>query len=106
MNETISIIEGPPGTGKTQTILNIIANAIVTGKTVAVVSNNNLATVNIQEKLKKYGLDFFTAFLGNKNNIEKFAAEQTGKYPDMSSWEVAIKEQNKLKTDASVLQKG
>lgn len=105
MNETISIIEGPPGTGKTQTILNIIANAIVTGKTVAVVSNNNLATVNIQEKLKKYGLDFFTAFLGNKNNIEKFAAEQTGKYPDMSSWEVAIKEQNKLKTATSVLQK-
>lgn len=40
----ISVIEGPPGTGKTQSILNIIANlAIMQGKTVAVVSGNNAA---------------------------------------------------------------
>ena len=37
----ISVIKGPPGTGKTQTILNIIATAIINNKTVAVVSNNN-----------------------------------------------------------------
>lgn len=37
----VSIIEGPPGTGKTQTILNIIANAVMNNETVAVVSNNN-----------------------------------------------------------------
>ena len=50
----ISIIQGPPGTGKTQTILNIIANAVRQGKTVAVVSNNNSATKNVEEKLDKY----------------------------------------------------
>lgn len=49
----ISIIEGPPGTGKTQTILNIIANIILQKKTVAVVSNNNAAILNVQEKLAK-----------------------------------------------------
>src|SRR3546814_6348193 len=37
----ISLIEGPPGTGKTQTILNIIANIVIRGKTVAILSNNN-----------------------------------------------------------------
>ncbi len=44
LTSSISIIEGPPGTGKTQTILNLIANLVaVQGKSVAVVSNNNEA---------------------------------------------------------------
>ena len=32
LSNRISIIEGPPGTGKTQTILNIIANLCFRGK--------------------------------------------------------------------------
>lgn len=32
----ISVIEGPPGTGKTQTILNIVANILIQNKTVAI----------------------------------------------------------------------
>lgn len=57
---SMSVIEGPPGTGKTQTILNIIANMLTQGKTVLVVSNNNAAVENIKEKLAsdKYKLDF------------------------------------------------
>ncbi|SFF64695.1 Superfamily I DNA and/or RNA helicase [Halobacillus alkaliphilus] len=86
MNEQLSIIEGPPGTGKTQTILNIIANAIMNDKTVAVVSNNNSATSNVLEKLQKYGIDFLAAYLGNKNNKEKFFSEQSGAYPNMDHW--------------------
>ncbi|NFF82339.1 DUF2726 domain-containing protein [Clostridium botulinum] len=82
----ISVIEGPPGTGKTQTILNIIANAIFQGKTVAVVSNNNSATENVYEKLKKYNVDFIAAFLGNNNNKEKFFENQNLSYPDMNDW--------------------
>lgn len=86
MTEQISVIEGPPGTGKTQTIINIIANAIINEKTVAVVSNNNSATANVLEKLQKYGVDFIAAYLGNKENKEKFFAGQTQTYPDMTSW--------------------
>lgn len=86
LTEQISVIEGPPGTGKTQTILNIIANAVMNGKTVAVVSNNNAATANILEKLQKYGVDFLAAFLGNNENKEKFFSEQTQAYPDMTTW--------------------
>lgn len=68
----LSIIEGPPGTGKTQTILNIIANIIVNGKTCAVVSNNNSAVENVYEKLEKNKLDFLVAKLGNGDNKETF----------------------------------
>lgn len=81
MENQISIIEGPPGTGKTQTILNIIANIVKNNQTVAIVSNNNSATDNVYEKLQKYGLDYLCAQLGKKENKEEFIKNQTGKYP-------------------------
>lgn len=81
MSSQISIIEGPPGTGKTQTILNIIANIVKNGQTVAVVSNNNAATDNVYEKLQKYHLDYLCARLGKRENKEEFINNQTGKYP-------------------------
>lgn len=77
----ISIIEGPPGTGKTQTILNIIANIIIRDMNCQVVSNNNPAVENIEEKLKKYNLDFFTALLGRRKNKEIFIEEQNNNIP-------------------------
>ncbi|MDR0672727.1 MAG: AAA family ATPase, partial [Zoogloeaceae bacterium] len=70
----VSLIEGPPGTGKTQTILNIIANVLVRGKTVAVLSNNNAAVENVYEKLNKSGLDYLVARLGSKERQKKFFA--------------------------------
>ncbi len=81
LSSKISIIEGPPGTGKTQTILNIIANTAMQGKTVAVVSNNNSATANVYEKLQKYGIEFIAASLGNRANKEVFFDSQSGNYP-------------------------
>ena len=73
----VSLIKGPPGTGKTQTILNLIANMLLQKKRVAVVSNNNSATANVLEKLKKYDLDFVTAFLGSAQNKASFIDGQT-----------------------------
>ncbi len=82
LRHQVSIIEGPPGTGKTQTILNIIANLMVENKTVAVVSNNNAAIQNVYDKLDTYNLSYFAAMLGKKDNIEAFFAEQEQKtYP-------------------------
>ncbi len=72
----ISVIEGPPGTGKTQTILNIISNAIMNNKTIAILSNNNSATDNVYEKLEKQQLGSLCARLGKKDNITNFLSEQ------------------------------
>lgn len=84
----VSIIQGPPGTGKTQTILNIIANAVLRGKTVAVVSNNNSATLNVVEKLGKKNLAFLTAYLGSLQNKSSFLETQSALYPDMNKWQL------------------
>lgn len=71
----ISIIEGPPGTGKTQTILNIVANILINKQSVAVVSNNNSAVDNVYEKLEKVSLDSLIARLGNSDNQSEFFKE-------------------------------
>jgi len=99
LSEPLSVIEGPPGTGKTQTILNIIANAVMRGKTVAVVSNNNAATSNVLEKLHKYGVGFIAAYLGNRANKDKFFKEQTGMLPDLSSWRLGKDDIRGLETE-------
>ncbi len=85
LTHKMSIIEGPPGTGKTQTILNLISNIIMRGESVAVVSSNNSATQNIFEKLKKYQVDFLVANLGNKANKSNFLENQVP-IPDLSDW--------------------
>lgn len=93
----ISVIQGPPGTGKTQTILNIIANIVRQGKTVMVVSNNNSATTNVQEKLEKYGVGFIAAALGNKNNKEHFIANQPTLPLELEQWNLPLQDSIKTK---------
>lgn len=87
INNKVSIIEGPPGTGKTQTILNIIANILIRNMNCQVVSNNNAAIENIEEKLKKYNLDFFEALLGKSANKNNFIENQTDNIPSFKEYE-------------------
>ena len=51
-SSNISVITGPPGTGKSQVVLNIIANAVWNDKTVLFASKNNRAVDVVNEKLK------------------------------------------------------
>lgn len=94
----VSVVQGPPGTGKTQTILNIIANIVRQGKSVMVVSNNNSATQNVQEKLEKYGVSFIVAPLGSHDNKERFVSNQPSLPSEIGQWDASMQERITLKT--------
>lgn len=98
----LSIIEGPPGTGKTQTILNIIANAILNGQSVAVVSSNNSATKNVYEKLEKNGVEFIAALLGNSQNKKEFIGSQK-EIPDLSKFNLTDAQKTEIKVKSATL---
>lgn len=53
------IVHGPAGTGKSQTITNIIANALYRGKRVLFVSEKKAALEVVQKRLASIGLDPF-----------------------------------------------
>ncbi|SIS70401.1 Protein of unknown function [Chryseobacterium ureilyticum] len=91
----LSVIEGPPGTGKTQTTLNIIANAVMNNQSVAVVSSNNSATKNVFEKLESNGLSFMAALLGSSINKKEFIDAQT-EVPDLSSCRLTQEQEQTL----------
>ena len=50
LNSKVSVITGAPGTGKTQVIENILANALFKGKKVLVASKNNKAVDNVKDR--------------------------------------------------------
>jgi very-short-patch-repair endonuclease len=49
-------VEGPPGTGKSQTIANTISNAIYHGRKVLLVCDKKAAITQVEERLSKCGL--------------------------------------------------
>lgn len=53
------VIEGPPGTGKSQTITNAIADAMAAGKTVLFVAEKLAALQVVHDRLTSLGLDDF-----------------------------------------------
>ncbi len=101
MERQISVIQGPPGTGKTQTILNIIANILMRDQTVMVVSNNNSATLNVMEKLQKYGLGFIVASLGKRENKDNFIQNQPSIPNEVHDW--GIDKNDRIKTKESTV---
>ncbi|GGG53239.1 AAA domain-containing protein [Paenibacillus radicis (ex Gao et al. 2016)] len=91
LSSNISIIEGPPGTGKTQTILNILANlTVIHKKSVAVVSGNNAAVQNVRDKLDDKGYGFMVAALGKWDNRKAFFNNLPE--PDVIGWDCEAEE--------------
>src|SRR5690606_18742711 len=69
-NQPLSVVTGPPGTGKTQVVLNILANAILHNKKVLLASKNNQAVDNVKDRLTALIREpkFFLRF-GSKTEI-------------------------------------
>ncbi len=71
------VLEGPPGTGKSQTITNMIADALARGKTVLFVSEKIAALSVVHDRLKKLGL---APFLLELHSAKASKAEVLGQF--------------------------
>lgn len=69
-------VEGPPGTGKSQTIANIIANLILKGKRVLFVCDKSVAVKQVKERLEKAGLGKALLFLHDEDSKRKEFVDQ------------------------------
>lgn len=66
------VLHGPPGTGKSQTITNMIANALYHGKSVLFIAEKMAALSVVQKRLEKIGLGPFSLEL-HSNKAQKRA---------------------------------
>jgi len=70
------VLHGPPGTGKSQTITNIIANALFQGKSVLFIAEKMAALSVVQKRLDSIGLAPFCLELHSNKAKKKDVLEQ------------------------------
>lgn len=70
------VLEGPPGTGKSQTITNLLANALARGLKVLFVAEKQAALDVVNERLEAVGLMPFCLDLHDKGSTTKQIREQ------------------------------
>lgn len=61
------VLEGPPGTGKSQTITNLIARNLAAGRSVLFVAEKQAALEVVKKRLDAIGLKLFTLDLHGRN---------------------------------------
>ncbi len=76
------VIHGPPGTGKSQTIVNLIAGMTAAGKRVLFVAEKRAALNVVFERLKQVGLDHLAMDLHGADISPKRVLEQVGRALD------------------------
>src|SRR5690606_5591997 len=69
------VIEGPPGTGKSQTITNLIAACLADGKKVLFVAEKLAALEVVRKRLSLAGLDPFVLALHSNNANNKLVLQ-------------------------------
>ncbi|WP_284274933.1 DUF3320 domain-containing protein [Mesorhizobium huakuii] len=98
------VIVGPPGTGKSQTIANMIANCLGVGKTVLFVAEKTAALDVVYRRLREHGLGNHCIELhSNKADRKHFLGQlksswEHGGRTDASEW-VAINERLRVRRD-------
>ena len=102
------VMHGPPGTGKSQTITNIIANALYMGKRVLFVSEKKAALEVVQKRLEEIGLDPFCLELhSNKtrksvvlSKLDRTLSLSRGTAPESFAGDAARMDEEKQRLDS------
>lgn len=68
INNKGMIVEGPPGTGKSQTISNILVHLAATGKKVLFVSQKDQAVRGVKDKLKSLNIPFLFGYMPDRSS--------------------------------------
>ncbi len=78
-NNVSFVLHGPPGTGKSQTITAMIANALTKGKTVLFVAEKMAALEVVQKRLEALGIGDFCLELHSNKAAKKAVLDQLRK---------------------------
>ncbi|MGF1236302.1 DUF4011 domain-containing protein [Streptomyces sp. 2-6] len=73
------VLDGPPGTGKSQTITNMIAGLMHAGRSVLFVSEKAAALDVVLDRLRSVGLDSYALALHSHNTSRKAVAQELGR---------------------------
>lgn len=85
LEHRFSVIDGPPGTGKTDTILNLVANVLMRPDcTGGILSFNNQAVDIVLNKLHASGIGFVAAWLGNNERVRHLSSPTTPRQEALS----------------------
>jgi very-short-patch-repair endonuclease len=99
------VLHGPPGTGKSQTITNIIAHALGQGKTVLFVAEKMAALSVVQRRLDQIGLAPFCLEVHSNKSKKKDVLDQlhnsleTARFENPHNWEQEANRLAELRKD-------
>ncbi len=103
------VLEGPPGTGKSQTITNLICHLLATGKTVLFVSEKMAALEVVHRRLNSIGLGPFCLELHSAKAKKSEVLKQLGKALDsgnartVKDWELEAERLAALRGELNAL---
>lgn len=83
------VVHGPPGTGKSQTITSLIANALAQGKTVLFVAEKRAALEVVQKRLEQIGIGAFCLELHSNKSRKRDVLEQLRKAAEVTKTQTA-----------------
>ena len=83
------VLHGPPGTGKSQTITSLIANALAKGKSVLFVAEKMAALEVVQKRLDSIGIGPFCLELHSNKSKKKDVLEQLRKATEVTKTRTA-----------------